>query len=64
MTSKVLVLVGTKKGAFVLECDASRRSFALRGPYCDNWPMNHVIADCVYNPRAVKKFQALAPSAP
>jgi hypothetical protein len=21
------------------------RSFALRGPYCDNWPMNQVIAD-------------------
>jgi photosystem II stability/assembly factor-like uncharacterized protein len=45
MASKVLVLIGTKKGAFILEGDASRRSFALRGPYCDNWPMNHVIAD-------------------
>jgi photosystem II stability/assembly factor-like uncharacterized protein len=45
MAAKVLVLLGTKKGVFILEGDAARQSFALRGPYCDNWPMNHVIAD-------------------
>ena len=45
MAQKVLVLLGTKKGAFILEGDATRRSFALRGPYCDNWPMNHMVAD-------------------
>ena len=45
MTTKVLVLLGTKKGAFVLESDASRRSWALRGPFCETWPLNHVIAD-------------------
>jgi photosystem II stability/assembly factor-like uncharacterized protein len=45
MAAKVLLLIGTKKGAFILEGDATRRSFELRGPYCDNWPMNHVIAD-------------------
>ena len=45
MAQKVLVLLGTKKGAFILEGDATRRSFTLRGPYCDNWPMNHVVAD-------------------
>jgi hypothetical protein len=45
MTNKVLILVGTKKGAFVLESDATRRSWELRGPYCETWPMNHVIAD-------------------
>ena len=45
MTTKVLILVGTKKGAFVLESDAARISWELRGPYCETWPMNHVIAD-------------------
>jgi photosystem II stability/assembly factor-like uncharacterized protein len=45
MMNKVLILVGTKKGAFVLESDAARKSWELRGPYCETWPMNHVIAD-------------------
>jgi photosystem II stability/assembly factor-like uncharacterized protein len=42
---KVLVLLGTKKGAFVLESDAGRKSWRLRGPYCETWPMNHVVGD-------------------
>ena len=45
MAKKVLVLLGTKKGAFILESDAERRSWHLRGPFCETWPMNHVIAD-------------------
>jgi photosystem II stability/assembly factor-like uncharacterized protein len=45
MTNKVLILIGTKKGAFILESDAERRSWELRGPFCETWPMNHVIAD-------------------
>jgi photosystem II stability/assembly factor-like uncharacterized protein len=45
MAAQVLVLLGTKKGAFILESDAERRSWRLRGPYCETWPMNHVIAD-------------------
>jgi photosystem II stability/assembly factor-like uncharacterized protein len=45
MTNKVLILVGTKKGAFVFESDIARRSWELRGPFCETWPMNHVIAD-------------------
>ena len=45
MANKVLVLVGTKKGAFILESDAARRDWELRGPFCATWPINHVIAD-------------------
>jgi len=45
MAQKVVVLVGTKKGAFVAESDAARRSWRLRGPFCETWPMNHVVAD-------------------
>jgi hypothetical protein len=43
--SRVLVLLGTKKGAFILESDARRQAWQLRGPFCEHWPMNHVIAD-------------------
>ncbi len=45
MTTKALVLIGTKKGAFVLQSDAARKSWDLRGPFCAAWPMNHVVAD-------------------
>jgi photosystem II stability/assembly factor-like uncharacterized protein len=45
MAERVLILLGTKKGAFILESDGERRSWALRGPFCGTWPMNHVIAD-------------------
>jgi len=45
MARKVVILAGTKKGAFILEGDALRRAWELRGPFCDAWPINHVIAD-------------------
>ncbi len=45
MAARVLVLLGTKKGAFIFESDSERRSWELRGPFCETWPMNHVIAD-------------------
>ncbi|WP_439580472.1 WD40/YVTN/BNR-like repeat-containing protein [Elioraea sp.] len=45
MAMRVVVLVGTKKGAFLIESDAARRSWSLRGPFCEAWPINHVIAE-------------------
>jgi photosystem II stability/assembly factor-like uncharacterized protein len=45
MAQRILLLVGTKKGAFLLESDAARQNWTLRGPFCDTWPINHVIAD-------------------
>lgn len=45
MATRVVVLVGTKKGAFILESDAARRSWSLRGPFCEAWPVNHVIGE-------------------
>jgi hypothetical protein len=42
---KVLILVGTNKGAFILEGNAERSAWALRGPFCEVWPIHHVIAD-------------------
>jgi hypothetical protein len=44
MSQRVLLLIGTKKGVFLLDGGEWRRSFTLRGPYCETWPINHVIA--------------------
>ena len=41
--SKTVVLVGTRKGVFLLESDAARRDWQVRGPYCESWPTYHVI---------------------
>jgi photosystem II stability/assembly factor-like uncharacterized protein len=40
----VSVLIGTRKGAFILD-SRDRRSWSLRGPFCEAWPINHVMAD-------------------
>jgi photosystem II stability/assembly factor-like uncharacterized protein len=45
MATRVLLLLGTKKGAFILESDAARDQWSMRGPFCETWPMNHVIGD-------------------
>lgn len=45
VAQKVVVLVGTNKGAFLIEADAARRDWRLSGPFCDGWPLNHVYAD-------------------
>jgi photosystem II stability/assembly factor-like uncharacterized protein len=42
--SKVVLLVGTRKGLFVLESE-DRRSWSRRGPYCESWPVYHAIYD-------------------
>jgi photosystem II stability/assembly factor-like uncharacterized protein len=45
MAQNVLILIGTTRGAFIVEGDAGRRSWEVRGPFCEAWPMNHVKAD-------------------
>jgi len=37
MATKVLVLVGTKKGGFIVESDPARSGWAIRGPLCEGW---------------------------
>ncbi len=43
--SKVIVLVGTRKGCFVLESDADRRDWSVKGPFCEGWPVYHAVYD-------------------
>lgn len=45
MAKKISLLLGTKKGVFILDGDDERRSWSLRGPFCETWPINHAIAD-------------------
>jgi photosystem II stability/assembly factor-like uncharacterized protein len=43
--SRTLLLIGTRKGTFLLESDADRRAWKLRGPFCEGWPVYHAIYD-------------------
>ena len=40
--SAVRVLVGTRKGAFVLTSDAKRESWDISGPHFAGWEIYHV----------------------
>jgi photosystem II stability/assembly factor-like uncharacterized protein len=42
---RVILLVGTPKGAFILESDADRREWSTRGPLCEGWPIHDVIVE-------------------
>ena len=41
------LLVGTTKGAFILDGAQDRTGWTVRGPFCDGWTINHVVADPV-----------------
>jgi photosystem II stability/assembly factor-like uncharacterized protein len=43
--SRTMLLIGTRKGLFVLESDADRRDWSMRGPYCEGWPVFHAVHD-------------------
>ena len=43
--SKTVLMVGTRKGCFLLESDEGRRDWELRGPFCEGWPIYHAIHD-------------------
>ena len=40
-----VLLVGTRKGCFVLESDGDRREWTVRGPFCESWPIYHAVYD-------------------
>lgn len=44
--SKVLLLIGTKKGGFILKGSKDRDSWDVSGPFCGSWP----ILDMAYDP--------------
>jgi hypothetical protein len=42
--SRVRVLVGTKKGAFILTSDGTRKQWDVQGPHFGGWEMYHLKA--------------------
>src|SRR3990172_3623548 len=47
MVARTTLLIGTPKGAFILDGDASRRDWQLRGPLCDGWPIHDISVEPV-----------------
>ncbi len=45
MATQVVLMVGTRKGCFILESDEERRDWNVRGPFCDGWPIYHAVYD-------------------
>jgi len=42
---QTIVLVGTRKGCFMIESDGDRRAWKTRGPFCEGWPVYHAVHD-------------------
>jgi len=42
---RVMLLVGTRKGLFLMDSDPHRRNWEIRGPLCESWPVFHAIGD-------------------
>ena len=55
--SGVRVLVGTRKGAFILSADGARKSWDVRGPFFEGWEIYHVKASPV-NPDRIYASQS------
>lgn len=45
MATSTTILIGTTKGAFLLNSIGARENWHLKGPLCDGWPINHVVGD-------------------
>jgi hypothetical protein len=45
MAERVVLLVGTRKGAFLLDGDAGRATWKVRGPLCEGWPLHDLSID-------------------
>ena len=43
--SKTVLMVGTRKGCFLVESDEGRRDWKVRGPFCEGWPIYHAVRD-------------------
>ncbi len=43
--ARAVLLIGTRKGLFVLESDDGRKEWNARGPFCESWPVYHALHD-------------------
>jgi photosystem II stability/assembly factor-like uncharacterized protein len=42
MAERVALLIGTPKGAFILDGEPSRTTWQVRGPLCEGWPVHDI----------------------
>ena len=40
---KLTILVGTTKGAFLIDGTADRTGWSVRGPFCNGWSIGHIV---------------------
>ena len=45
MAERTVLLVGTKKGAFIIESTDGRRSWSVREPLCEGYPIQDISRD-------------------
>ena len=45
MPGKITLLVGTTKGAFLIDGPAAPGNWTVSGPHCGGWPINHAVGD-------------------
>ena len=45
MAQRVVLLVGTRKGAFVISSDPGRRDWTIEGPRCEGYPIHDMTMD-------------------
>lgn len=45
MSAKIALLLGTPKGAFVLDGERDRTAWTTRGPLCEGWPIHDISVD-------------------
>ncbi|WP_348524153.1 hypothetical protein [Phaeobacter sp. J2-8] len=43
--AETTLLIGTNKGAFLLNGNADRQQWSVTGPFCDGWRINHMTSD-------------------
>jgi len=44
-TNGISILVATTKGVFLVAGNPDRDGWAVSGPFCDGWSINHVVGD-------------------
>ncbi|MGJ8570708.1 MAG: WD40/YVTN/BNR-like repeat-containing protein [Hoeflea sp.] len=44
-SSDMTILIGTTKGAFLIEAGSGRDGWQVKGPFCDGWTINHIVGD-------------------
>lgn len=42
---RVMLLVGTRKGLFLMDSAPDREDWQIRGPLCESWPVFHAVGD-------------------